>query len=46
MVLDCGVDAVIGAHPHICQTMEWKTRADGHKMVVYYSLGNFISIFK
>ena len=44
--LDCGVDAVIGAHPHICQTMEWKTRADGHKMVVYYSLGNFISIFK
>ena len=44
--LECGVDAVVGAHPHICQKMEWKTREDGHKMVIYYSLGNFISVFK
>ena len=44
--LECGVDAVVGAHPHIGQTMEWLTGADGHKMVVYYSLGNFISNFK
>ena len=41
-----GVDAVVGAHPHICQPMEWVTRDDGHKMVVYYSLGNFLSMFK
>ncbi len=44
--LECGVDAVVGAHPHICQKMEWLTGEDGHRMVVYYSLGNFISIFK
>ena len=44
--LKLGVDAVVGAHPHICQPMEWVTGEDGHKMVVYYSLGNFLSIFK
>ena len=44
--LECGVDAVVGAHPHIGQTMEWLTGDDGHRMVVYYSLGNFISNFK
>lgn len=41
-----GVDAVIGAHPHICEPMEFITRPDGEVMPVYYSLGNFISIFK
>lgn len=44
--LDAGVDAVVGAHPHIVEPMEWITRDDGTKMVVYYSLGNFISMFK
>ena len=44
--LDAGVDAVIGAHPHIVEPMEWFTREDGSRMVVYYSLGNFISMFK
>ena len=41
-----GVDAVVGAHPHICEPMEMITRPDGVQMPVYYSLGNFISIFK
>lgn len=41
-----GVDAVIGAHPHIGEPMEMVTRPDGVVMPVYYSLGNFISIFK
>lgn len=41
-----GVDVVIGAHPHICEPMEIVTRPDGGKMPVYYSLGNFLSIFK
>ena len=41
-----GVDVVVGAHPHICETMEIMDRPDGGKMAVYYSLGNFISIFK
>ncbi len=46
LFLKCGVDVVIGAHPHISQPMEWFEREDGHKMVVYYSLGNFVSMFK
>lgn len=46
LFLNCGVDAVVGAHPHISQPMEWLTSDTGHKMVVYYSLGNFLSMFK
>lgn len=38
-----GVDLVIGAHPHVLEPVEWKTRPDGGKMLVFYSLGNFIS---
>ena len=46
LFLKLGVDVVIGAHPHVGQPMEWFTREDGSKMVVYYSLGNFLSKFK
>ena len=38
-----GVDVVIGTHPHVLQPYGIRTRADGHQMLVYYSLGNFIS---
>lgn len=38
-----GVDLVIGAHPHVLEPVEWKTRPDGGEMLVFYSLGNFIS---
>lgn len=39
-----GVDLVIGAHPHVIQPVEWVEDAEsGNKMLVYYSLGNFIS---
>ena len=41
--LDSGVDILIGTHPHIMQPYEVLTGNDGHKMLVYYSLGNFIS---
>lgn len=41
--LEEGVDIVIGSHPHVVRTMETLTREDGHKMLVYYSLGNFTS---
>ncbi len=44
--LDCEVDVVIGAHPHIVEPMEWLEKDNGHRMLVYYSLGNFISMFK
>ena len=41
---DGGADIVIGAHPHVLQPVEWVTNeATGKKMIVYYSVGNFIS---
>lgn len=41
--LESGVDVVIGTHPHILQPYELLTGDNGHKMLVYYSIGNFIS---
>jgi len=42
-----GVDLVIGAHPHVVQPIEEKmiTPANGkpHKVLIAYSLGNFVS---
>ncbi len=38
-----GVDLVIGTHPHVLEPVEWIDRPDGEKMLVLYSLGNFIS---
>ncbi len=41
---ELGVDIVIGCHPHVLQPVEWyENQATGKKMLVYYSLGNFIS---
>lgn len=41
---DLGVDIVIGTHPHVLQPVEWVENPNtGKKMLVYYSLGNFIS---
>ena len=40
---DCGVDVVIGTHPHVLQPVEWVAGRNGHEALVYYSLGNFIS---
>lgn len=41
--LDSHVDVVIGTHPHALQPMELLTAEDGHEMLVYYSIGNFVS---
>ncbi|MCM1191918.1 MAG: CapA family protein [Butyrivibrio sp.] len=41
--LDSHADVVIGTHPHALQPVEMLTAEDGHQMLVYYSLGNFIS---
>lgn len=38
-----GVDLVIGTHPHVIEPVMWKTDDNGHKMLVYYSLGNFVN---
>ncbi len=43
LFLKLGVDVVIGTHPHVMEPVETLTREDGHQMVVYYSLGNFVS---
>lgn len=40
---DAGVTAVVGAHPHVIQPVEWIEGKNGNKMLVYYSLGNFVS---
>ena len=40
---DLGVDLVIGTHPHVLENMEVITNEEGHEMLVYYSLGNFMS---
>jgi poly-gamma-glutamate synthesis protein (capsule biosynthesis protein) len=38
-----GVDLVIGSHPHVLEPVEWIETNEEHRMLVYYSLGNFIS---
>lgn len=41
---DNGVNLVIGTHPHCLEPVEWVQGNSGNKMLVYYSLGNYISI--
>lgn len=41
--LENGVDLVMGAHPHVIEPIEWVTNDQGNKMLVYYSLGNFVN---
>ena len=39
-----GVDLVLGAHPHVIEPIRYVTdKKTGHKMLVYYSLGNFVN---
>ena len=40
---DWGADMVIGHHPHVLEEIETITSADGRKVPVIYSLGNFTS---
>ncbi|MBR5969992.1 MAG: CapA family protein [Lachnospiraceae bacterium] len=43
ILLEEGVDVVVGTHPHVVEPVEMLVRGDGHEMLVYYSLGNFVS---
>lgn len=45
-LLSAGVDITICAHPHVLQPYEMMTDDEGNEMLVYYSLGNFISTQK
>lgn len=38
-----GVGLIVGAHPHVIEPVEWIESDNGNKMLVYYSLGNFVS---
>ena len=38
-----GVDVCIGGHPHTLQPYGYLSDKDGHEMLLFYSLGNFIS---
>ena len=38
-----GVDITICSHPHVIRAFGMKERVDGGQMLVYYSLGNFVS---
>ena len=41
--LDSKVDVVVGSHPHVLQPYEMLEGEDGRRMLVYYSIGNFVS---
>lgn len=41
--LENGVDLVIGTHPHVIEPIEWVTDESGNRMLVYYSLGNYVN---
>lgn len=41
--LKLGVNLVIGTHPHVIQPVKWMKDNKGHRMLVYYSLGNYIN---
>lgn len=41
--LSQGVDLVIGTHPHVIEPIEWVSDEAGNKMLVYYSIGNFVN---
>ncbi len=38
-----GVDLIVGSHPHVIEPVEWYTAENGNQMLVYYSLGNYVS---
>lgn len=40
---DLGVDLVIGTHPHVVQPVEWIESENGNKMLIYYSIGNYVN---
>ncbi len=43
LFLENGVDLVIGTHPHVIEPVEWIEDDEGNKMLVYYSIGNFVN---
>jgi poly-gamma-glutamate capsule biosynthesis protein CapA/YwtB (metallophosphatase superfamily) len=42
-MIDLGVTAIVGSHPHVIQKIEDYISADGRRTFVAYSMGNFVS---
>ena len=42
-MLENGVDLVLGTHPHVIEPVEMLEDENGHRMLVYYSLGNYVN---
>lgn len=40
---ELGVDVIIGGHPHVIQPIEMLDGEDGHRTLVFWSVGNFTS---
>ncbi|WP_165249281.1 CapA family protein [Adlercreutzia sp. ZJ141] len=43
LLADLEVDVVLGSHPHVIGPLGWVEGSTGHKTLVAYSLGNFLS---
>ncbi len=43
LFLEHGADICIGTHPHVIEPLREVTDEEGHSMLVYYSLGNFVN---
>ena len=43
IMVDNGVDVIIGMHPHVFQETKWVNRPDGKQTLIAYSIGNLIS---
>ncbi len=43
ILVNNGVDVIIGTHPHVLEPMFWQQRPDGKRTLVMYSIGNFMS---
>lgn len=43
VLVDAGVDAIIGNHPHVMQPFEVIGSSDGRSVPVFWSTGNFVS---
>ncbi|MBQ7500580.1 MAG: CapA family protein [Clostridia bacterium] len=44
LLADLGADAIIGAHPHVIQPVEWLTGKNGNKTLCIYSLGDLVAV--
>ena len=43
IMVNNGVDVILGHHPHVLQDLMWIDRPDGRKTLCIYSLGNLLS---